>query len=108
VLDSGCTNHMTGERSDDAQIICSHPLRRTSVKVIASRSATIAKAKSLVSVKLLLLPNIQFLKLFLLNRWTIICCSFHSFVRWVTIICSSIRVRPSLGEVMVPLPSKVS
>jgi hypothetical protein len=43
----------------DAQIIwwgregCSHPLRRTSVKVIASRSVIIAKVKSSVSVKLL-------------------------------------------------------
>jgi hypothetical protein len=58
----------------DAQIISreregrSHPLRRMSVKVIASRSATIAKFKSLVSVKLLSQPNIQFLKFFLLNR----------------------------------------
>jgi hypothetical protein len=97
----------------DAQIIWlgregySHPLRRTSVKVMTSHLATIAKAKSLVSVKLLLLPSIQFLK-FLLNHWTTIYCPFYSFVRWVTIICSPIRVWPSLGEVMVPLPSNVS
>jgi transposase InsO family protein len=40
------------------------------VIVIASRSVTIAKVKSLVSVKLLSQRNIQFLKFFLLNRWT--------------------------------------
>jgi hypothetical protein len=62
------------------------------VKVIASRSVTIAKAKSLVSVKLLLLPNIQFLIFFVLNRWTTICYLFHNFVRWVIIVCSPIRV----------------
>jgi hypothetical protein len=67
-------------------------LRRTSVKVIASHLVIIAKVKSLVSVKLLSQPNIQFLKLFLLNRWTIICYLFHHFVRWVTIVCSSIQV----------------
>jgi hypothetical protein len=48
------------------------------VKVIASRSATIAKVKSLVSVKLLSQPNIQFLKFFLLNHWTAICSPFHN------------------------------
>jgi hypothetical protein len=37
------------------------------MKVIASRSVTIANAKSLVLVKLLLLPNIQFLKFFLVE-----------------------------------------
>jgi hypothetical protein len=42
--------------------------------------------------KLLLLPNIQFLKFFLLSRWTIICCPFHSFVRRAIIVCSPIRV----------------
>jgi hypothetical protein len=57
-----------------------------SVKVIASRSETIAKVKSLVSVKLLSQPNIQFLKFFLLNRWTTIYYPFHNFVRWVTIV----------------------
>jgi hypothetical protein len=98
----------------NAQIIwrgrewCSHYLRRMSVKVTASRSATIAKAKSLVSVKLLSQPNIQFLKFFLLNRWTTICYPFHNFVRWVIIVYSPIRVWSSLEEVVVSLPSKVS
>jgi hypothetical protein len=76
--------------------------------VIASHSAIIAKVKSLVSVKFLSQQNIQFLKFFLLNRWTIICYSFHNFVRGVIIVCLPIRVCPSLGEVMVPLPLKVS
>jgi hypothetical protein len=70
----------------------SHSLRRTSVKVIASRSATIAKVKSLISVKLLSQRNIQFLKFFLLNHLTIICYPFHDFVRWVIIVYSLIRV----------------
>jgi hypothetical protein len=98
----------------DTQIIwperegCSHHLRRMSVKMIASRSATIAKAKFFVSVKLLLLPNIQFLKFFLLSRWTTIYCLFPHFVRRVTIICSPMRVWLSLGGVMIPLYLKVS
>jgi hypothetical protein len=102
MLDSGCINHMTGREG------CSHTLRRTSVKVIASRSAIIDKFESLVSVKLLSQQNIQFLKFFLLNRWTIICYPFYNFMRWVTMVCSPIRVRPSLGEVMITLPLKVS
>jgi hypothetical protein len=77
-------------------------------KMIASRSVTIAKVKSLVSVKLLSQRNIQFLKFFLLNSWTTICYLFHNFMRWVIIVYSPIRVWPSLEEVMVPLPSKVS
>jgi hypothetical protein len=63
VLDSGCANHMMGGGEG-----CSHSLRRMSVKVIASRSTTIAMVKSLVSIKLLSEPNIQFLKFFLSNR----------------------------------------
>jgi hypothetical protein len=27
-----------------------------------------------------------------LNLWTTICCSFHNFVRWATIVCSPMRV----------------
>jgi hypothetical protein len=53
---------------------------------------SIAKFKSLVSVKLLSQRNIQFLKFFLLDRWTIIYYPFHKFVRCVTIVCSPIRV----------------
>jgi hypothetical protein len=55
------------------------------VKVIALRSATIDKVKSLVLVKLLSQWNIQFQN-FLLNRWTTNCYPFHNFVRWVTIV----------------------
>jgi hypothetical protein len=62
------------------------------VKLIASCLATIAKVKSLVSVKLLSQRNIQFLKFFFLNCWTIICYPFHNFVRDVTIVYSPIRV----------------
>jgi hypothetical protein len=32
------------------------------------------------------------LKLLLLNHWTTIYCPFHNSVRWVIIVCSSIRV----------------
>jgi hypothetical protein len=67
-----------------------------------------SQGQALVSVKFLSQPNVQFLKFFLLNRWTIICYLYCSFVRWVTIICAPIKVRPSLGEVVVPLPLKVS
>jgi hypothetical protein len=42
--------------------------------------------------KLLSQRNIQFLKFFLLNRWTIIYYLFYNFVRGVTIVCSPIRV----------------
>jgi hypothetical protein len=87
---------------------CSHPLRRMIVKVTASRSMTIAKAKSLVSVKLQSQSSIQFLKFFLFNHWATIWYPFYSFMRWVIIVCSLIRVWPSLGEVIVPLHLKVS
>jgi hypothetical protein len=86
VLDSGYTNYMTGEKG------YSHPFRKMIVKVIASCSTTIAKVKSLVSVRLLLQSNIQFLNFFLLNHWNTICYLFHNFMRWVTIACSLIRV----------------
>jgi hypothetical protein len=76
VLNSECTNHMMREREG-----CSHPLRRMSVKVIASHLTTIAKVKSLVLVKLLSQPNIQFFKFFLLNLRTAICYLFHNFMR---------------------------
>jgi hypothetical protein len=46
-----------------------------------SRSATIVEDKSLVLIKLLSQPNIQFLKFFLSNYWTIICYPFLKFVR---------------------------
>jgi hypothetical protein len=78
------------------------------MKVIASRSVTIANVKYLVLVKLLSQPNIQFLKFFLLNHWTTIYYPFHNFVGCVTIIYSSIRMLSSLGEVMIHLPLKVS
>jgi hypothetical protein len=77
------------------------------VKVIVSYSVIIDKAKSLGSIKFLSQPSIQFLKFFLLNCWAIICYLYHSFVRWVIIICSPIRVRPSLEDMTVPLPLKV-
>jgi hypothetical protein len=86
VLDSGCTNHMTGER----RMLIS--FKKNECESDSSRSVTIAKVKSLVSVKLLSQPNIQFLKFLLSNLWTIICYPFHNFVRCVTIICSPIKV----------------
>jgi hypothetical protein len=36
-------------------------------------------------------------KVFLLNRWTTICYLFHSFVRWVIIVCSPIRIDGSFA-----------
>jgi hypothetical protein len=75
VLDSGCTNHITGEKK------YSHTLRRTSQQIIASHLEIIAKTKFLAMAKLLSLLNILFVKLFLLNFWIIIFCSFHNFVR---------------------------
>jgi hypothetical protein len=52
----------------ESKMKASHPLRRMIVKVTVSRSVTIAKSKSLVSVKVLSQPSIQFLKFFLLNH----------------------------------------
>jgi hypothetical protein len=42
--------------------------------------------------KLLSLPIILFLRFYLFIFWTIIYCSYHNFVRWVTMICSLIKV----------------
>jgi hypothetical protein len=60
--------------------------------MIVSHSTTIVKAKFFVSVKLPLQPNIQFLNFFLLSRWTIIYCLFHSFMGRAIIVCSPLRV----------------
>jgi hypothetical protein len=46
----------------------------------------------LVLVKLLSQSIIQFSMFIWLNLWTTICCPFHNFVRWVTIVCSPMRV----------------
>jgi hypothetical protein len=86
VLDSRCANHMTGERRMFTSFE-ENECESDSIILV-----TIVKVKSLVSVKLLSQLNIQFLKFFLLNCWTIIYCLFHNFVRWVIIVCSSIRV----------------
>jgi hypothetical protein len=85
VLDSGCTNHITGER----RMFTSFEKNMCESDCITFGDNS--QVKSLVSAKLLSQQNIQFLK-FLLNYWTIIYYPFHNFVRWVTIVCSPIRV----------------
>jgi hypothetical protein len=87
MLDSGCINHMTGER----RMFTSFEKNECESDYITFGDNS-QKVKSLVSVKLLSQRNIQFLKFFLFNHWTIICYPFHNFVRWVTIVCSPIRV----------------
>jgi hypothetical protein len=42
--------------------------------------------------KLLSQSIIQFPMFIWLNIWTTICCPFHNFVRWVTIVCSPMKV----------------
>jgi hypothetical protein len=75
VLDSGCTNHTTRER----RLFTS--FKKNECESDCTTFGEIAKAKSLVSVKLLSQPSIQFLKFFLLNHWTIIYYLFLNFVR---------------------------
>jgi hypothetical protein len=60
VLDSGCTNHMTGEKHMFTS------LRRMIVQVIESYLVTIVKEIYFGMVKLLLLPIILFQKFYLL------------------------------------------
>jgi hypothetical protein len=53
-------------------------------------------------IKLLSLLINAFLIFYLLILWTTICCTYHNFVRWATIVCSLTMVWQSLGDVMAP------
>jgi hypothetical protein len=72
VLDSGCTNHMTGER----RIFTYFEKNECESNYITFGDNS--QGQLLVSVKLLSQWNIQFLKFFLLNHWTTIYYPFHN------------------------------
>jgi hypothetical protein len=86
VLDSGCTNHMIREK----KMFTSFEKNDTTSDSITFE--IVAKARLLAMVKLLSQSNILFLKFFLLDHWTTICCTYHNFVRWAIIVSSLIRV----------------
>jgi hypothetical protein len=86
VLHSGCTNHLIREK----KMFTSFEKNVTTYDSITFGDNS--QGKVLGHGKLLSLPNIIFLKFFLLNLSTTICCPFHNFVRWATIVCSPIRV----------------
>jgi hypothetical protein len=86
VLDSGCTNHMTGEKHMFTSFEENDFPNNTIMLV------TIVKEVYLGMVKLLSLPIILFQKFYLLILWTIICYPCHNYVRCATIICSLINV----------------
>jgi hypothetical protein len=86
VFDSGCINHMMRER----RMFTSFEKNKCECDCITFGDNSQGQVLGLV--KLLSQRNIQFLKLFLLNRWTTIYYPFHNFVRGVTIVCSPIRV----------------
>jgi hypothetical protein len=86
VLDSGCTNHMTRER----RMFPSFEKNESESDCIMFDENY--QGQVLGFGKLLSQTNIQFLLFLLFYRWTIICYSFHNFVRCVTIICLLIRV----------------
>jgi hypothetical protein len=80
VLDSGCTNHMTGLK----HIFTS--FEENDCQVTQSCLVTLVKEGYLGMVKLLSLLLNLFQKFYLLILWTIICCPCHNYVRWTTII----------------------
>jgi hypothetical protein len=85
MLDSGCTNHMTGERRMFTSF------EKNDYENDCITFGDNSQDQVLGFGKIAILPNIQFLK-FLLNRWTTIYCPFHNFVRLATTVCSPIRV----------------
>jgi hypothetical protein len=86
VLDSGCINHMIGER----RIFTSFEKNECESDCITFDDNS--QGQVLDFGKIAITTEIQFLKFLLLNHCTTICYLFHSFVRWVIIVCSSIRV----------------
>jgi hypothetical protein len=77
VLDSGCTNHMTGEKK-----------MFTSFKKNNSTSDSItfgdsSQGKVLDHGKIAITTEHSISKVFLLNPWTTICCPYHNFVKWL-------------------------
>jgi hypothetical protein len=86
VLDSECTNHMTGEK---------HMF--TSFKENNCPSDTImfgdnSEVNVLGYGKIIITTDHSISKVYLLILWTIICCPCHNFVRWAIIVCSIIKV----------------
>jgi hypothetical protein len=86
VLDSGCTNHMTGEK----EMFTSFEENDCSSDTVTFGDNS--EGNYLGMIKSLALPIILFLKFCLLIRWTTICCSSDNFVRWATIVCSLTKV----------------
>jgi hypothetical protein len=86
VLDSGCTNHMTGEKKMFTSFV------KNDTTSDSIRFGDNSQNKVLCHGKIAITTEHSIFKVFLLNPYTIICCLFHNFVRWAIIICSPIRV----------------
>jgi hypothetical protein len=82
VLDSGCTNHITGEK----EMFTSFEENDCPSDIIMFGDNS--EGNVLGYEKLLSLPIILFLRFCLLILWTIIYCLPHNFMRWGTIVCS--------------------
>jgi hypothetical protein len=86
MLDSGCTNHMTGER----KMFTSFEKNECESDYITLEDNS--QGQFLGFSKIAIITEHSISKVFLLNRWTTVYYSFRSFVRWVIIVCSPIRV----------------
>jgi hypothetical protein len=86
MLDSGCTNHITGEKE-----------MFSSFEENDCPSDTITfgdncQGKVLEYGKIAITTDHSILRFCLLNHWTIIYCLSQNFVRWTIIICSLRKV----------------
>jgi hypothetical protein len=86
VLDSRCTNHMTGEKKMFTFI----EKNDTTSDIITFGDSS--QGKVLGHGKIAITTEHSISKVFLLNLWTTICCPHHNFVKWAIIVCSLIRV----------------
>jgi hypothetical protein len=87
VLDSGYTNHITGEK----HMFTSFEENDCPSDTIMFGDNSIGKVLGYGKIAITTGHTI-FEKFYLLILWTTICCPCHNFVRWDIIICSLIKV----------------
>jgi hypothetical protein len=86
VLDSGCTNHMIGEKKMFTSFEKNDTTSDSITFVDSSQCRVLSHGK--IAIK----TEHSISKVLLVNHWTIIYCLYHNFVRWTIIVYSLIRV----------------
>ena len=91
MLDSGCTNHMTGEKS---MFTSFQPNQTTSERIVFGDNSK----GDILGLGKIAISNVLLVEI----HWDTICCPSHNFVRRVTIGSLRIRMWKSL-EGRIPL-----